>query len=175
MANSFEETDERTYSPAEAPLAREIVMRAKARLAELETQRERIRRRIQALRFLSNHRRDRVTWLGERDTSKSGRIRRSSPNKPARASDAPLTVAPQLIPAQVSALRRACRIALLETEHPQSCMEIHERIIKRGSLDLSRYENPIVLLTLQLKSMLNAGDIICVPDGDQPRWLFRRG
>src|SRR5438270_11550274 len=116
MANSFEGTDEASNSPAEAPLAREIVTRAKARLAELETQREKIRRRIQALRFLSNHTRERGPSSGQGDTSKSGRIRRSSPNKPARAraSDAPSAVPPPLIPAEVSAFRRACRIALLE-------------------------------------------------------------
>src|SRR5438270_840245 len=133
MTNSFEESDRNSSGPAQAPLAREIVMRAKARLAELEAQRENIRRRIQALRFLSNHTRERVPPPDGHNPSKPARTRRSSPNKLARASDASSTAARRLIPAEVSAFRRACRIALLETEHPQSCMEIHERIIKRGS------------------------------------------
>src|SRR5258708_10040533 len=51
-----------------------------------------------------------------------------------------------------SELERACRIALMEANHPASLQTIYDAIQTRGSLVFSDYKRPIRALTLAIKA-----------------------
>ncbi len=74
------------------------------------------------------------------------------------------------------ALKRACRIALLEGEPAASVKEIYSRIVRRGSFqfDSPRLAHPLVARALNI--MTEAGEIRCFKNDNLWRWqrLTRR-
>jgi hypothetical protein len=70
-------------------------------------------------------------------------------------------------------LRRACRIALLESESPQSCAEIYQRIEKRGSLSFDGYDNVLQILAAQLTAMAANSEILSVMLNGEMRWQWK--
>jgi hypothetical protein len=67
-------------------------------------------------------------------------------------------------------LKRACRIALMETEGPASLREIAERIIRRGSCDLGGCKNPAAILNSALTSLALEGEAQLIRKGNCSYW-----
>lgn len=125
-------------------MVRDLVRRAESKLEELETRRQHLRRRVQALRFLST---------------------RSAENRGAERSD---HFAPNRSGSSArdlgklkTRLRRACRIALLESDKPQTAAEIYQRISTRGSLSFQSSTDPLQVLSAELELMAKECEIIC--------------
>jgi hypothetical protein len=68
------------------------------------------------------------------------------------------------------ALRRACRIALLEGQEAASVTEIYSRIVRRGSFpfDSVRLAHPLLARTLNI--MTEEGEITCFKGVTPCRW-----
>jgi hypothetical protein len=67
-------------------------------------------------------------------------------------------------------LKRACRIALMETEGPASLREIAERILRRGSCDLSESKNTAAVLNSALTSLALEGEAQLIRKGNCSYW-----
>jgi hypothetical protein len=67
-------------------------------------------------------------------------------------------------------LKRACRIALMETEGPASLREIAERIVLRGSCDLSVCKNTAAVLNSALTSLALEGEAQLIRKGNCSYW-----
>ena len=74
-----------------------------------------------------------------------------------------------------SKLRRACRIALMESDHPQSCEEIVQRIQRRGSLSFEARSNAQAVVEVELERMTRQGEAIHQQQDGGNRWNLRRG
>jgi len=146
----------------------EIVQRAAGKLSALQTRRTHIRKRIQALLHLSRS-------LSER-AAVSRTIR---PTKSAIALDSSRDV---LVKGNVraartvasSVLRRACRIALMETDDPESAEQILQRIKKRNSVSLENLTDPSAAIVGELNRMANQREAARYSDGKFERWQLRR-
>jgi len=66
----------------------------------------------------------------------------------------------------VSPLKRACRIALLETDQPLSETEIYARIVRRGSFAFEEDEVAHAAIARELQAMAKAGEIYLGEDGN---------
>ena len=73
-----------------------------------------------------------------------------------------------------SKVRRACRIALMETDQPQSCAQIYERIQKRGSMSFDLNDNALQILSVQLKAMATNSEVVCCVINRETRWQWKR-
>jgi hypothetical protein len=73
-----------------------------------------------------------------------------------------------------SKLRRACRIALMESDQPQSSLQIFERITKRGSFTFQRYNDPPKTVCQELNQMAEEGEIIALGVADLQHWEWKR-
>ncbi|HZR55546.1 MAG TPA: hypothetical protein VFA74_01630 [Terriglobales bacterium] len=67
-------------------------------------------------------------------------------------------------------LKRACRIALMESEGPVSTSELYKRILRRDSCDLSGYANPVAILTATLTSLALQGEAQLIRYGNSSYW-----
>jgi hypothetical protein len=67
-------------------------------------------------------------------------------------------------------LKRACRIALMECEGPVSTSQLHKRILRRDSCDLSGYADPVAILTATLTSLALQGDAQLIRHGNSSYW-----
>ena len=59
-----------------------------------------------------------------------------------------------------SELERACRIALLETEQPESVESIYERIVRRESLQFFSYKRPFQVIASAMSTLVRRGEAI---------------
>jgi hypothetical protein len=55
-------------------------------------------------------------------------------------------------------LERACRIALMETDHPVSVEMVYERIVRRGSLEFVGYKRPFRVIASALTTLVKRGE-----------------
>jgi hypothetical protein len=69
-----------------------------------------------------------------------------------------------------AALRRACRIALLEGQAAASVKEIYSRIVRRGSFPLDSLQLAHPLVAWALNSMTEEGEIRCFKNITPWRW-----
>lgn len=145
---------------------REVLQRAQASLATLQAKREYLRGRIQALRYLATHAEDSFNAETQRTHSPrripSGDLFRSGRNLRSKSS-------PQVAESR-SKLARACRIALMETDEPQSGAQIYERIVKRGSMTFEDHDNPLGALTIELQRMASHSEIACSVINGETSW-----
>jgi hypothetical protein len=146
----------------------EIVQRAAGKLSVLQARRTHIRKRIQALLHLS------------RALSEDAAISRSSRSeKVAIAIDssrsAPLEGNVRLDRTSASGgLRRACRIALIETDDAECAEQILERIRKRNSVSLENLADPLAAIAVELNRMANEREACRYSEGEIERWQLRR-
>ena len=143
----------------------DVVQRAEAKLALLQAKRQHIRRRLQALRYLTNHAEERVDEVPPKKYA----------TRPTRTGDhAQDTITrskylPQISDSQ-SRLRRACRIALLESQRPQNCVEICQRINRRGSWSFASYTDALEIIATHLQAMVEDAEILCSVVGGETLW-----
>lgn len=146
---------------------REFVRVAEAKLGQLQTRKEHIRSRIQALRFLAGHA---ERSSGHRAGRSSSTLRLPGTAPP--AADSPLELQSPAFHSP-DKLRRACRIALLESDTPQSCAEIYQRIKTRGSLSFDDDDNVLQVLAAQLQTMAANSEILCLMVKREMRWQWK--
>ena len=59
-----------------------------------------------------------------------------------------------------AALRRACRIALMESDRPQGCEQILQRIRRRESVCIEKFYDPKTVIAQELRKMLADGEVV---------------
>ena len=79
----------------------------------------------------------------------------TSPIRTKEPATSTVTVAPDS-----TELRRACRIALIESDRPQSCEQILQRIRRRESVCIEDFQDPLNAITKELGEMLADGEVI---------------
>jgi hypothetical protein len=67
-------------------------------------------------------------------------------------------------------LRRACRIAVMETDRAASADDIRSRILRRGSFPFKNLESAAVAIARTLDMMVVAGEVFGLDNGPQRRW-----
>jgi hypothetical protein len=72
-----------------------------------------------------------------------------------------------------SALERACRIALMETNEPSSVEAIYDRIQRRGSFTFSGYKRPLRAIMLILTGLVRSGEAKLLLEDGQRRWHWQ--
>ena len=146
-------------------LIQNLLRDAQAKLVHLQAQKERICSRMQALRYLCTHARG-TNLRSEAQCHSTSRKLTLSDTAPESAK----TAQHRQYYVDIRKLRRACRIALLESGEPQSSADIYERIQKRGSMSFDERENVPRILTAQLKSMAASAEILCTMVNGEMRW-----
>jgi hypothetical protein len=146
----------------------EIVQRAASKLSALQARRTHLRKRIQALLHISR------TLANEAVTSRPTESK-GSPSGMNRSDRAPLERNAS-VPRRSgsSALRRACRIALMETDHAESVEQILERIRKRNSVSLRDANEPSAAIVSELNRMLVDGEASRYLEHGMERWQLKR-
>ena len=148
---------------ASAETVREIVQRAENKLSALQASRTHLRKRIQALNHLSR------ALPGNVVASNS--VESAAKKVPAPGPRAPETGREfRNRPHPSSALRRACRIALMETDAPESAAQILERIAKRNSISIENLADPESAVIAELKQMASEGETTCLAGVGTERW-----
>ena len=153
----------------------EMVRRAESKLSSLQSHRTHIRRRIQALHHLSRALVSKTATSQFEDFAletghpveehvpdgfeQQASLRRSE--RAAHKSDS-------------SALRRACRIALMETDEAESCAQILQRITRRQSVSLKSYAESVQEVTTELNRMVAEDEAITFLTGDTQQWQLNR-
>lgn len=155
--------------PAGFEPVREFVRVAEAKLGQLQTRKEHIRSRMQALRYLAKHAEGRRPHRMANPSSASCQF--SPGNAAPEATEQAKLQSPTFH--NPEKLRRACRIALLESDTPQSCAEVYQRIRKRGSLSFDGYDNVLQLLADQLNSMSENSEILSFTMNGEIRWQWK--
>jgi hypothetical protein len=67
-------------------------------------------------------------------------------------------------------LRRACRIAVMETDEAASAEDIRSRILRRGSFPFKNLEYAAVAIARTLDMMVEAGEVFSVDNGPDRHW-----
>jgi|ERR1700735_797118 len=67
-------------------------------------------------------------------------------------------------------LRRACRIAVMETDEAVSPEDIRSRILRRGSFPFTNLEYADVAIARTLDMMAEAGEVFSLNNGPDRRW-----
>jgi hypothetical protein len=141
-------------------MIRDLVRRAEAKLAELESRKQYLRRRLQALRFLATH----------ATTRPAERQENLPPGPPSSEHAIERAASDQDSPKGAPRLRRACRIALMESDEPQTTEQIYQRICKRGSLSFQSSTDPLHVLAAELELMAKESEITCSGLHGEKRW-----
>jgi hypothetical protein len=172
-ANSLEPDD---LSGATLEMVREMVRRAEAKLSSLQSRRTQIRRRIQALHHLS-----RTVAAG-----KSAPLLndcRSQTDEPAKEQVLKKREGQSFIDeprentsreSESSALRRACRIALMESDAAECCVQILQRITRRESVSFKNHGDPTQEIISELNRMVAHSEAITFGAGDAQLWQLNR-
>lgn len=71
-------------------------------------------------------------------------------------------------------LRRACRIALMESSHPEDARRILERIRRRGSLSFDGSGDPLTLVACELMILATEGEAHRLIFGGTEYWELLR-
>jgi len=147
----------------ELSFIRDIVRRAETKLAQLQAKKEHIHSRMHAIRYLATHAEANYGRAAESSCP-------SAPFPPKRVvqEDASTPMQTSHLECQ-SKVRRACRIALMETDRPQSCAEICERIQKRGSM-LFDNDDPLQIIATHLNAMARNFEILCSVVNGETLW-----
>ena len=171
-ANSLKPDD---FSGATVEMIREMVRRAEVKLSSLQARRTHISRRIQALHHLSRTLAAgiKIQLLDDcgseadhsvKEQTLTGFGRQSSIERTDRAPHE----------SESSALRRACRIALMESDGAECCTQIQQRICRRQSLTFKNDSNSMQEVTSELNRMVADGEAIVVLAGDAHHWQLNR-
>lgn len=172
-ANSLKPDD---FSGATVEMIREMVRRAEVKLSSLQARRTHIRRRIQALHHLSRTLAAGIAvplfdnCVPEVDRSaneealtkceKLGSIGESGENDLSNCGS--------------SAVKRACRIALMESDEAECCTRILQRITRRESVSFTNHRDCMQEITAELNRMVAHGEAVTFGGGDAQLWQLNR-
>jgi hypothetical protein len=158
MSEQENDSDKSDDVPASA-LPRELTKRVASKLADLQARKADILKKMQRLRYLADN--------------LAGRRRTAQP-EPALTEQSS-SVEARRPRAGNGKLRRACRIALMETDGAQSSSQIYDRIQKRGSACFEEYRDPMGSLVDELESMVRKGEVLCSHAEQGNLWKLKRG
>lgn len=152
----------------------QLVRRAETKLVGLHAHRSQLRSRIRALHYLLKTLETAFSSSdspdpGLYDATKKSRLKLDDSSEFERNSDSPVpsrTGSKQIMtgPAALTQfsipLRRACRIALMESDRPQGCDQILQRIRRRESVSIEGFRDPTIAILEELRKMLADGEVI---------------
>lgn len=159
------------FVPQGLAVTHDLVRHAETKLVALHADRSQLRRRIRALHYLLNTLNTEFSSPGSADPASQSARPTSQVNKDeflegsvAEVSSARGTNEPKASPSaetEVSTeLRRACRIALMESDRAQSCEQILDRIRRRESVCIAGFHNPVSAIAQELHAMLADYEVI---------------
>jgi len=150
-------------------MIREMVKRAGAKLSSLQAHRTQIRRRIQALHHLSSTVAAEIAVSPLEDFAfEAGH----SVKEQGLAGFGKQSSNEQK--SEPSALRRACRIALMETDEAECGTQVLQRISWRQSVSFKNYGESLQEVTAELTRMAAEGEAITLRAGDAQQWQLNR-
>lgn len=170
-ANSLKPDD---FSGATIEMIREMVKRAGAKLSSLQAHRTQIRRRIQALHHLSRTVAVEIASPLEDCAFEAGHSVKEQAPTEFRKQGSIERNERVLHKSEPSALRRACRIALMETDEAECCTQILQRITRRQSVSFRSYSDSVPEVTAELNRMVAEGEAITLRTGDAQQWQLNR-
>jgi hypothetical protein len=172
-ANSLKPDD---FSGATVEMIREMVRRAEVKLSSLQARRTHIRRRIQALHHLSRTLAAGIkvqllddcgseTGHSVKEQTLTGCEKLSSIGEPSENG---------LGNCESSALKRACRIALMESDEAECCARILQRITRRESVSFKNHRDCMQEITAVLNRMVAHGEAVTFGGGNAQLWQLNR-
>lgn len=164
----------------------DLVKRAEAKLIGLHANRSQLRRRIRALHYLLktldtecslSKSMDQLSHpaAGESKINhdeRSGFERDSDSAATASIATKETTAGAAALTGVSSELRRACRIALMESDRPQCCEQLLQRIRRRESVCVQGFHDPMIAIAQELRKMLADGEVI--QKKDNQFWQLNR-
>jgi hypothetical protein len=161
----------------------QLVRRAETKLVGLHANRSQLRRRIRALHYLLKTLETELSPVASPDpgfyaTAQESRFNRDESSDFERDSNTAVTPTGSKETTSASAvigvsneLRRACRIALMESDQPQCCEQILQRIRRRESACVEGFHDLVVAIAQELCKMLADGE---VTQKDNHLWQLNR-
>ena len=152
----------------------ELVKRAEAKLVGMQANRSQLRRRIRALHYLLKTINTEIPPLESADPAADPAAQNSNIDQDqlseigrglgaavsSRTEKKETTTSGSTVAAVSTELRRACRIALMESDRPQCCEQILQRIRRRESICIEGFSDPMFAVSHELRSMLADGEVI---------------
>jgi hypothetical protein len=172
------------FAAGRMELTEDLVKLAEAKLVGLHASRSQLRRRIRALHYLlktidaeltDSKPTARLSQLPTRESAFNPVGERESNSAAAATSSIATeeTTSGALAVTGVSTeLRRACRIALMESDHPQCCEQILQRIRRRESVCVQGFHDPMIEIAQELRKMLADGEV--TQKRDNQFWQLNR-
>jgi hypothetical protein len=166
-------------------LTPDLVRRAETKLVGLHVNRSQLRRRIRALHYLLRTLDTKLSLSKltapalhpEAGKSNFNHDERSKLERHSGTADiSPFgsmntTIVSAVIGVSTE-LRRACRIALMESDRPQPCEQILQRIRRRESVCIDGFPDPEIAVAQELRAMLADGEVISKKDNQL--WQLNR-
>jgi hypothetical protein len=146
----------------------EIVQRAASKLSALQARRAHLRKRIQALLHISR------TLAHDAVAPRPDELKRSLSSIDSHRR-APLEkIGPTPPTSGSTVLRRACRIALMETDDAECVQQVLERIRKRNSVSLQDAAEPADAIVMELNRMVREGEASRYSEHGVEHWQLKR-
>jgi len=162
-----------------------LVRRAETKLVGLHANRSQLRRRIRALHYLlrtldtkfslsklakpASHREAGKSNFNHDQRSEVARNSGIAGTSPFGSTNTTIVSAAIGVSTE---LRRACRIALMESDRPQPCEQILQRIQRRESVCIDGFHDPESAVAQELRAMLADGEVISKKDNEL--WQLNR-
>jgi hypothetical protein len=149
-------------------LTPDLVRRAETKLVGLHVNRSQLRRRIRALHYLLRTLDTKLSLSKLTAPALHPEAGKSNFNHD-QGSDVERNSG---IVGSSTELRRACRIALMESDRPQPCEQILQRIRRRESVCIDGFPDPEIAVAQELRAMLADGEVISKKDNQL--WQLNR-
>jgi hypothetical protein len=166
-------------------LTPDLVRRAETKLVCLHANRSQLRRRIRALHYLlrtldtkfslseltepASHPEARKSNFNHDQCSEVERNSGTAGTSPFGSTNTTIVSAAIGVSTE---LRRACRIALMESDRPEPCDQILQRIQRRESVCIDDFHDPEIAVAQELRAMLADGEVISKKDNEL--WQLNR-
>jgi hypothetical protein len=163
-------------SGATVEMIREMVRRAEAKLSSLQSRRTQIRRRIQALHHLSRTLAVGITvpLLDDCASEADPPAKEQALSKCEKQNSIGEPSENGHRDCESTALRRACRIALMESDGAECCTQILQRITRRESVSFRNHSDSIQEITAELNRMVAHGEAVTFGAGEARHWQLNR-
>jgi hypothetical protein len=180
------ETSKEAISGEGLEVTHQLVSRAETKLIRLHASRSQLRKRIRALHYLLKTLETRFSPFNSPDpglypAAQEANFSQDDSSEFERNLDSAVTARtfvrqsamsePEVAEASTE-LRRACRIALMESDRPQGCEQILRRIRRRGSICIEGFDDPVIAIAQELGKMLRDGEVI--QKKDNQLWQLNR-
>lgn len=185
IARESEELPKDAFKTGGLEVAHHLVKRAERKLVGLHANRSQLRKRIRALHYLLKTLGTVISPSEPHDPGLHPATQESVCNQdgsagfemssgtPVASPAGPIETGTGLQPTSASTeLRRACRIALMESDRPQGCEQILQRIRRRGSVCIEGIDDPKAGITHELRMMVAEGEVI--QKKDSQLWQLNR-